>query len=424
MLNKKPYVFIAYNKNDKKFAQELRSRLLKDGANVWLDEDMLKIGAPLLDSISEGIEDVDFVAVILSGNSVKSNWVKKELSLANTKEVTKSKVVTLPILLDDCEIPHSVSDKVFADFRNDSEFESEYSKILRTVGLPVSTNEAVPSMSSNTEQIKTIGKLNRNFKNLAKELYKDVLSERVKIKNVDLSGNPGYRTTIAIPLNFKEIELEKEKLRKVLKRSSICYDAYLPAIHYSEESNVYFPSENEDGYFLNLNWTNKTYDKETDARYFYWNAKYNGILVCDSFLEEDSYPWRGSYLGKPRNMGVFDPEEQARSLARIIAPLSIYYDSLDINDIYIAVLYQNMSGRAIGFRPTSESRADSYAYRSKASEQELIIDGYQFTLKELKEMPENVVFKLLKEITISFRYEGNVNILGFAKKMLEKPKPF
>ncbi len=85
---------------------------------VWFDEVNLRIGESFCDIISKGIIYVDFVIIILSKNSVKSRWIKYELGLALTKEINQIRVVVLPIVIDDYEIPFSISSTLDGDFRN------------------------------------------------------------------------------------------------------------------------------------------------------------------------------------------------------------------------------------------------------------------------------------------------------------------
>ena len=130
-------VFLSHNSADKPFTRRLAHRLEKVGIGVWLDEAELKIGDSLLSKLSEAISQVEFVAAVISKNSVKSKWVEKELQLAMMKEVESRTVVVLPIVIDDVEMPSYLADKVYADFRNPHAFETSYSQLLRTLGASV-----------------------------------------------------------------------------------------------------------------------------------------------------------------------------------------------------------------------------------------------------------------------------------------------
>ena len=112
-----PSIFLSHNSRDKPFVRKLATRLSEAGVVVWLDEVHLTIGDSLIDKIADAIDRVQFVAAIVSQHSNTSSWVKKELSLAMTKEISGSTKVILPIVIDDCELPNALKDKLYADFR-------------------------------------------------------------------------------------------------------------------------------------------------------------------------------------------------------------------------------------------------------------------------------------------------------------------
>ncbi len=128
-------VFLSHNSKDKPWVRVLAERLIADEVIVWLDEAEINIGDSLIDKIAEGIKEMKFVAAIISKNSVESNWVQKELSIAMSKEVAGRKATVLPLVIDDCELPVSLSDKLYADFKNPDDFEASYEKLLRAIGV-------------------------------------------------------------------------------------------------------------------------------------------------------------------------------------------------------------------------------------------------------------------------------------------------
>ena len=94
-------VFLSHNSQDNEFANRLAGDLSRNGVRVWIDEAEMKVGDSLIKSIQSGIEDMDFLAVILTPESVASPWVEKELNVALTKEIIGKSVAVLPILLRD-----------------------------------------------------------------------------------------------------------------------------------------------------------------------------------------------------------------------------------------------------------------------------------------------------------------------------------
>lgn len=71
----------------------------------------IKVGDSITEKINEAIRRNDYLIVVLSKASVKSEWVKKELNAALMKELKKKSVVVLPLLMEDCEVPPLIADK-------------------------------------------------------------------------------------------------------------------------------------------------------------------------------------------------------------------------------------------------------------------------------------------------------------------------
>lgn len=110
-------VFISYSSKDKALVSRLAKSLQDLRHNVWLDEWKIRVGDSIVSKISSGLENADFVAVVLSKNSTASAWVEQEWQTKYWDEVNKRKILVLPILLDDCEIPTLLKTKKYADFR-------------------------------------------------------------------------------------------------------------------------------------------------------------------------------------------------------------------------------------------------------------------------------------------------------------------
>lgn len=115
--NEIPTAFISYSNNDRNYVEKLAKDLLNAGVNVWFDKWEIEVGDSLIEKIQNGISQNDFLIVILSQASVKSNWVKRELNLALMEELSQSKIIVLPVLIEECQIPLFLKEKRYADFR-------------------------------------------------------------------------------------------------------------------------------------------------------------------------------------------------------------------------------------------------------------------------------------------------------------------
>ncbi len=112
----KTSIFLCHNSKDKEFVRKLAKDLQNKGIKYWIDEAEMLVGDALILKISKAIKEMEYLGAILSPNSIKSNWVKKELSIAMTQEIEHKRVIVLPILYKKCKIPNFLKDKIYADF--------------------------------------------------------------------------------------------------------------------------------------------------------------------------------------------------------------------------------------------------------------------------------------------------------------------
>jgi len=113
----RPSVFLSHSSKDKLFVGRLATDLKSRGVPVWFDQWELRVGDSLNEKIEQGISQSGWLAVVLSKNSASSDWVQKELRAAQARELRDRNVFVLPIIIDDCEIPLFLLDKLYADFR-------------------------------------------------------------------------------------------------------------------------------------------------------------------------------------------------------------------------------------------------------------------------------------------------------------------
>jgi hypothetical protein len=109
-------VFISYSHKDSEVADRLALDLRESEVPATYDKWLLRVGDSIIEKIATAVSDSDSVIALLSSASVESNWVKKELSLAMTGELKTRNVKVLPAVLDDCELPPMLADKLYADF--------------------------------------------------------------------------------------------------------------------------------------------------------------------------------------------------------------------------------------------------------------------------------------------------------------------
>lgn len=136
-------IFLSHNSKDKKFVRELANRLKNYKVKVWIDEAEIKIGDSLIKKIERGIDEMEFLGVVLSPNSIDSEWVNKEVEMAMNGEINGRKVNVLPLLYRKCTMPGFLRGKLYADFTSKKKFDESFDKVLETLGVDKKDNTRV-----------------------------------------------------------------------------------------------------------------------------------------------------------------------------------------------------------------------------------------------------------------------------------------
>jgi hypothetical protein len=121
--------FISYSSQDNAFAERLANDLKAKNLGVWFDKWEIRVGDSLMQRIGQGIRENDYLIVVLSPDSVASEWVKKELAEAMQREIAEKRVVVLPILYRQCQRPPFLTDKKYADFTKS--YETGFQELVR-----------------------------------------------------------------------------------------------------------------------------------------------------------------------------------------------------------------------------------------------------------------------------------------------------
>jgi len=142
-------VFISHSKKDEEFAQFLHTRMRAEKLRVWYAPADAKSGQKLYEQISRAIQVHDKLLLILSENSMKSEWVISEIRRARKVERAENRRKLFPIRLVDftviqsweCFDADSGKDLAvelreyyipdFSNWKTSDAFEAEFAKLLR-----------------------------------------------------------------------------------------------------------------------------------------------------------------------------------------------------------------------------------------------------------------------------------------------------
>lgn len=105
--------FISYSRKDNTFAHRLAADLRAEGHTVWMDVSTLRAGQDWADEIDRAVRACDALILVVSPDSMKSEWVSKETILAMN---LKKSVV--PVMCRQTTLPVHLIDIQYIDFQN------------------------------------------------------------------------------------------------------------------------------------------------------------------------------------------------------------------------------------------------------------------------------------------------------------------
>ena len=142
--------FISYSSQNQEFAEKLYSDLTARGVRCWYAPEDLKIGDKFPTRIDEAIRVHDKLLLVLSDDSINSQWVGVEVEAALERERSQNKLILFPIKLDnaimqtnqawaaDIRRIRSIAD--FSQWKQQSVYQKELNRLLST--LHIKSNSA------------------------------------------------------------------------------------------------------------------------------------------------------------------------------------------------------------------------------------------------------------------------------------------
>ena len=144
-------VFISSSHKDEEFAERLHNGLQRKGVRCWYAPHDLQIGARIRPAIDSSIQEYDKLLLVLSEESVNSQWVEQEVETALRREREQNATVLFPVRLDDAAFsvkagwPALITNtRNIGDFRKWKEhdrFEGTFGRLLRDVKAAGGTSD-------------------------------------------------------------------------------------------------------------------------------------------------------------------------------------------------------------------------------------------------------------------------------------------
>jgi hypothetical protein len=135
------YVFISYSVKDKAFVSKLNNDLNLNGVNTWVDIQQINPGEMWKDSLEIALRNANLIIVVLSENSLNSNYVLREF----TASIRAGKrVITIKIgHLDIEKVPNTVKDIQWLDFTDD--YQNSFDRLLKNIPSAVIQQQPITS---------------------------------------------------------------------------------------------------------------------------------------------------------------------------------------------------------------------------------------------------------------------------------------
>ena len=181
-------IFFSYSRSDSEFVGQMADELQARGVDVWVDTGEILAGEAWRHSIVEAIRNCKVFIIVLSPNSVASENVTKELTLAEQYDKR-----VLPLVIENVEIPPGL-DYQLAGLQHQTFAEGEYEdNFERLVRALIATGIKVqPKSETSVDEVS------------------DILPSEEPIKKIGLSkGFPISTTSQALKMTESENPLKK-----------------------------------------------------------------------------------------------------------------------------------------------------------------------------------------------------------------------
>ena len=94
-------IYLSYSHKDSDFAQPLAAQLKQSGHEITVDVETLSPGQDWRRALSEGLKNSDVFIVLLSKNSLSSQYTLHEIGAARAYSAESERMLIIPIAIDE-----------------------------------------------------------------------------------------------------------------------------------------------------------------------------------------------------------------------------------------------------------------------------------------------------------------------------------
>lgn len=158
-------IFLCHANEDKLQVREVYQRLKAEGFEPWLDEEALVPGQLWDQEIRRALRSSDFILIFFSQNSVaKRGVVQREMKLALEawEESPEGQIHTIPVRLDNCQIPDQFRKFQWVDLFGDTGWE----RLIRAIRLGLEQRQLSHITRTLSPKLATVMDTRKNYYNV------------------------------------------------------------------------------------------------------------------------------------------------------------------------------------------------------------------------------------------------------------------
>jgi hypothetical protein len=133
-LIKKGSIFVSYSHKDSDFVLKLTNSLAQDGFDYWHDIKDLPAGQDLDKALSEAIQASLIYLIVLTPNSLRSNWVNREFEEASYENIESGKAI-IPVVkdLEHNQLNKRIQRKTYINCTNADAYSEQYAYLKKSI---------------------------------------------------------------------------------------------------------------------------------------------------------------------------------------------------------------------------------------------------------------------------------------------------
>lgn len=126
-------IFLSHNKADEEWTRKLAVDIKdnpKKPLNVFFSPWSIRPGADIPTELERGINESQYVGIVMSPESFSSEWVDLERSMSVFQDPNARRKKMIPLLRRDCDIPSVLKRLRYIDFRDDERYQDSLNELL------------------------------------------------------------------------------------------------------------------------------------------------------------------------------------------------------------------------------------------------------------------------------------------------------